>query len=1352
MGIKFSNLASTTLASGVSSSTTSISVTSATSFPTLGSGDYFYASIGIGSASEVVKVTSISGTTFTAVRGQDSTTAISHSSGAEIALRVVAATLEDLRDATDNYTTYSVQDGELSENNFTNADHSKLDGIATNANNYSHPSAHAISFITGLQTALDGKVDDSQVLTNVPSGAVFTDTVYTLPFTDNSTNWNTAYGWGNHASAGYLTSFDITTQTDSKYLRSDTDDTMNGNLTIDSTTGWSTGNGMLNVGGTGDGRIQVRHIWGKSSTSAGTDHLWLNYANSNKHVQIGTTGGGNNLYVADEIYAGGYFSGNLVWNAGNDGSGSGLDADLLDGQHGSYYLPTTGKAADSEKLDGLDSTDFKQDKWYTFTVGGDLDKFYPALFTVTSTGYYSAEELEISQSNVHRNGSGHGAFWAKFGINITGWGHIPQVLTLREYSKSGNTYISRMASTDHATSRVGIWLRGSTTYAYRSNNGAILSGVFCTDHQPYKSYNNSNDAYDVTITHDTSVQDSIFNDSMHSGKFINTQNIGTYAWTASNDGAGSGLDADSVDGYNPEESAVNNSLAKRDGTGTLKANAYYDGNDTAYYTNPAATSIFSTVKTIALAPKVAQIDYTGVNNGTFSFTNPSGGSANYTNRGGRVLTSNASGWHQDGEDPTISIVDSHTGTDINSAGIGLYMHNEQSTNSAYSPAIMFGSKSASGSYNSMYGAIYGRKTTNNTGVDTNWNSGELHFFSVGSGYVTTTPDLRIANHGEVHVRSNIRAPIFYDSDNTAYYTDPASTSTSFKGQGLTDSKAGFKSTANPWNTSDSAFFPNGITTNNTTNWIYGTTFLGGAPSNGSGNEASAAGTIESTSWHKASLYYDRDNTAYYVDPASTGISANFNGRIQVGTFTNSQNNTGEAWIGRATDRSLGVLTVQLGGTAAAKMEIVDSGWTTVEHSFDEAGISISAGSKRAPIFYDSNNTGFYFDGSSSTTSVRINGDVLIDQQYGKGVVGVYASTVLQHVWAMGGAYRLAANGSTAGNMYGMAWSHPNAGTKGGANHLNDHGLLIINNGGFRAAISSRAVFSADVRGTQFYDYNDTAYYIDPSSTSNTGSRMRGGMLFGPNTTWNEYLYVGGNGRDGSYASVASTNGNLHLDGKSGSAVYLAWYTQTATYVGGDIRAQLYYDRDNTAYYADPSSTGTSLNVAGSIIAAGSINVGDAKTVGHGAISLKYDLVYMTAGVISPSNSDGTDNDNAVDLGKSAARFNDIYATNSSIQTSDRNEKQDIEELSDAEQRVAVACKGLLRKFRWKSAVEEKGEDARIHFGIIAQDLQDAFAAEGLDAGRYAMFISSTWTNEDGEEQTRMGVRYSELLAFIISAI
>jgi hypothetical protein len=143
----------------------------------------------------------------------------------------------------------------------------------------------------------------------------------------------------------------------------------------------------------------------------------------------------------------------------------------------------------------------------------------------------------------------------------------------------------------------------------------------------------------------------------------------------------------------------------------------------------------------------------------------------------------------------------------------------------------------------------------------------------------------------------------------------------------------------------------------------------------------------------------------------------------------------------------------------------------------------------------------------------------------------------------------------------------------------------------------------------------------------------------------------------------------------------------------------------------------------------------------------------TTNTIEPVNQTGARVDDTINLGSSAYRWNDIYATNGTIQTSDRNEKQDIAELSDAEQRVAVAAKGLLRKFRWKDSVAEKGDDARTHFGIIAQDLQAAFEAEGLDAGDYAMFISTTWTDEEtNEEKTRMGVRYSELLAFIIAAL
>ena len=52
-------------------------------------------------------------------------------------------------------------------NEFSDAEQTKLSGIATSANNYSHPAAHTISEVTGLQTALDGKTTESYVDTEI---------------------------------------------------------------------------------------------------------------------------------------------------------------------------------------------------------------------------------------------------------------------------------------------------------------------------------------------------------------------------------------------------------------------------------------------------------------------------------------------------------------------------------------------------------------------------------------------------------------------------------------------------------------------------------------------------------------------------------------------------------------------------------------------------------------------------------------------------------------------------------------------------------------------------------------------------------------------------------------------------------------------------------------------------------------------------------------------------------------------------------------------------------------------------------------------------------------------------------
>jgi len=123
-------------------------------------------------------------------------------------------------------------------------------------------------------------------------------------------------------------------------------------------------------------------------------------------------------------------------------------------------------------------------------------------------------------------------------------------------------------------------------------------------------------------------------------------------------------------------------------------------------------------------------------------------------------------------------------------------------------------------------------------------------------------------------------------------------------------------------------------------------------------------------------------------------------------------------------------------------------------------------------------------------------------------------------------------------------------------------------------------------------------------------------------------------------------------------------------------------------------------------------------------------------------------DGTISLGGASNRWNTVYATTGTINTSDRTAKQDISDLSAAEKRVGVKLKSLIRKFRFKDAVAVKGKDARIHAGVIAQDVEAAFAAEGLDADQYGVFCADKLENGS----VRYGVRYEELLAFVIAAL
>ncbi len=168
------------------------------------------------------------------------------------------------------------------------------------------------------------------------------------------------------------------------------------------------------------------------------------------------------------------------------------------------------------------------------------------------------------------------------------------------------------------------------------------------------------------------------------------------------------------------------------------------------------------------------------------------------------------------------------------------------------------------------------------------------------------------------------------------------------------------------------------------------------------------------------------------------------------------------------------------------------------------------------------------------------------------------------------------------------------------------------------------------------------------------------------------------------------------------------------------------------------------------------NVGNIGSRGGTALFIESGGSTGTAGLdidvaIAP-RKDGALSDGQIDFGTSAYRFQDIYRSGSTYSTSDRNKKQDIRDLTDAEARVATVAKGSLKAFRYIDSVEAEGDEANIHFGIIAQDLKAAFEAEGLNANDYQVFKTTTYTDDDGVEQTTYSICYENLLAFIITAI
>ena len=276
-------------------------------------------------------------------------------------------------------------------------------------------------------------------------------------------------------------------------------------------------------------------------------------------------------------------------------------------------------------------------------------------------------------------------------------------------------------------------------------------------------------------------------------------------------------------------------------------------------------------------------------------------------------------------------------------------------------------------------------------------------------------------------------------------------------------RGGYISPGNAWGTGDSAFFPNGITTAGGTNWVYGLTYLGNAPANGSGAEVASNGRIyvransAAASHGFSGLFVDRNNASSNYIPwsfenefgnHSWGLVARFHITNSVGDrpsiqFSHNTNNT--RWsVGYCYPDDNFRITQNHG---MRPDNSTNDGW----------------GTERFRINTDGNTLIFASLGIGSVTPdvrLSVNGDAHVSNiMYMGGTAGSVGSWGTR-TYGYGGDWTTNARTIRFDNVgYGTSWS------------------LTIDTGG-------NVQSSASMRAPIFYDSENTSFYLDPNGTSN----------------------------------------------------------------------------------------------------------------------------------------------------------------------------------------------------------------------------------------------------------------------------
>lgn len=247
------------------------------------------------------------------------------------------------------------------------------------------------------------------------------------------------------------------------------------------------------------------------------------------------------------------------------------------------------------------------------------------------------------------------------------------------------------------------------------------------------------------------------------------------------------------------------------------------------------------------------------------------------------------------------------------------------------------------------------------------------------------------------------------------------------------------------------------------------------------------------------------------------------------------------------------------------------------------------------------------------------------------------------------------------------------------------------------------------------------------------------------------------------STVGSTNFSGGTNLSNGATLILRGKDQNGTDSNGRFEIRAITSKTSSVLVGSP---GGALDWSGTKICCKMLQLENANTIttdANNAYGLKF--TYFTNPIlqIMPNK------DNVTNLGHSSYRFaefrcNNIYISSGTAVTSDRRYKDDIGEL-DEELSYKFIMALVPSSFKYKD-----GESGRIHYGLIAQDVEKVLASLGLSNKDFGGIVIEKLTkevevetvNDDGEtvvekhlEETgeiKYDLRYEEFIAPLIKTV